>query len=91
MKQDIEEMKTYATKLRTDLTATNLVLSAIVGTLLPEQHLGVLRAMAQLSVMQEQTGVAAGMPEEALRSLRQSVQRHHDHLQGLYKLRKDAA
>lgn len=89
MTQEIEELKTYATKLRTDLTATNLMISAIVGSMPPKQHLAVLKAIAQLSVMQEQTGAAAGAPEEVLRSLQQSVQRQHDHLQGLYKMRKD--
>ncbi|MDP3651624.1 MAG: hypothetical protein Q8R67_08070 [Rhodoferax sp.] len=89
MKNDIAELKAYVTKLRTDLTATNLVLSSIAGSLPPEQHQAVLRAIAQLSVMQEQTDGQAQMPEEIRQNLQQSIQRHHDHLQGLYKMRRD--
>lgn len=91
MKNDIAELKAYVTKLRTDLTATNLVLSSIVGTLPPEQHLGVLRAIAQLSVMQEQSVGAPETQAAAMQQLQQSIQRHHDQLQGLYKMRKDAS
>ena len=90
MNEDIEELKAYATRLRADLMATNLVMSAIVGTLPPEQHLGVLRAIAQLSVMQEQTAGLSPAQAAAMQPVQASVQRLHDHLQGLYKLRKDA-
>jgi hypothetical protein len=89
MKQEIEELKAYSTRLRGDLMATNLVMSAIVGSLPPAQHLGVLRAIAQLSVMQEQTVGQSAKQAEAMQPVQQSVQRLHDHLQGLYKLRKD--
>jgi len=68
--------------------ATNLVMSAIVGSLPPEQHLGVLRAIAQLSVMQEQTAEQAQMPE-AVALLQASIQRIYTHLEGLQKMRKD--
>ncbi|MDP3650923.1 MAG: hypothetical protein Q8R67_04485 [Rhodoferax sp.] len=89
MKNDIADLKAYAEKLRTDLIATNLVLTSIVGTLPPEQHLGVLRAIAQLSVMQEQSVGELQTPAAAMKQLQQSIQRHHDQLQGLYKMRKD--
>ena len=90
MGNDISELKTYASKIRADLMASNLVMSAIVGTMPPEQHQAVLRAIAQLSVMQEQTAEKAQMPPEALQPVLESINRLHDHLQGLYKLRRDA-
>lgn len=89
MKKDIEELKAYVTRLRADLMATNLVLSSIVGSLPAEQHQGVLRAIAQLSVMQEQSAAQSPTQAAALAPVQAAIQRHYDQLQGLYKLRKD--
>ena len=86
MNNDIEELKKYATKLRTDLTATNLLLLAMHGAMTPEQQQQVLKAVAALSVMQEQTAEQAQKPE-AIALLQQSIQRLYTALLGAQKLR----
>lgn len=85
MTNDLEELKTYATKLRTDLSATNLVLLSIAGTLTADQQQRSLAAIAQLSVLQEKTAEKAGM-QEAIAPLQQSIQRLHSALEGAYKV-----
>ncbi|MDO8777068.1 MAG: hypothetical protein Q7K57_51840 [Burkholderiaceae bacterium] len=86
MNNDIEELKIYVTKLRTDLTATNLLLIAMHGAMTPEQQQQVLQAVAGLSVMQEQTAEQAQKPE-AIAQLQQSIQRLYTALLGAQKLR----
>lgn len=88
MEKDIEELKQYVTKLRTDLTATNLVLTAAIGAMPPDQHRATLRAIAQLSVMQEQTAEQAQKPE-AIALLQASIGRMYSQLEGLLTMRKD--
>lgn len=87
MKQDIATLKTAVTKLRADLMATNLTLAAMSSVLTAEQQRQTLKALAELSVMQEQTAEQAQMPE-AIQLLQQSIQRMYDSLDGTAKMRE---
>jgi hypothetical protein len=85
---DSEKITAHVEKLRADLISANLVLSALIDSLPPETHLALLEALARLSVMQDATAEKIQIPEASLSLVRQGVERHYQHLQGLYKLRR---
>ena len=87
MKNDIEAIKTAVTRLRADLMATNLTIDALSSVLTPEQQRQVLKALSELSVMQEQTAEKAQMPE-VIALLQQSIQRMYSSLEGTAKMRQ---
>jgi hypothetical protein len=85
---DSEKITAYVEKLRADLISANLVLSALIDSLPPETHLALLEALARLSVMQDATAEKMQIPEASLSLVRQGVERHYQHLQVLYKVRR---
>ena len=89
MNKDIEDLKTYATKLRADLMATNPVLQCMMRVLTPEQRLRVLSVMAELSVQQEQLAEKT-QKSEAIALMQPAMERQYSALQGAHRLQLQA-
>lgn len=87
MQEDTAALKASDQRLRADLMATNLALAAIASVLTNEQQHQVLKALAELRVMQEQSFAQAG--QESLLPLQQAAnQRMYSNLQGTMKMRQ---
>ncbi len=80
------ELSEKIDRLRADLSATNLALSATMTVLTQEQHQEVLRAIAQASVKKqafvEQIPISEAKLREAGQQLRQAEDRIYKLLQG---------
>lgn len=89
MKQDIEKLKTAVTKLRADLMASNLALQAILTAMPLDDQKQALKALAQLSVMQEQFAEKTQTPaaQEQMKTVVQATDRLYQALQGAHKMR----
>ena len=76
-------------KLRADLIATNMAMQCVMTSMPPEAQQQTLKALAQLSVMQEQSAASQQNPETqaAMQLVQQAVQRQYQGLQGAHKLR----
>lgn len=89
MKQDhakqIDNLTERGRRLRVDLMATNLALTALMGVLPEEQRQRWLASLAQLSVAQEQTAEQAGS-SAAIELLQPAVQRMYTALEGAHKM-----
>ena len=86
MNEELANINETIAKLRIDLMATNQVLLAMSSTLTPDQQRQTLQALAELSVMQEQTVEQAQRPE-AITLLQASIQRMYSALDGVAKMR----
>lgn len=90
MKEDIAALKASDQRLRADLMATNLALAAIASVLTTEQQRQMLKALAELGVMQEQSFERLG--QESLLSMQQAAnQRMYSALEGTMKMRQAKA
>lgn len=89
MKQDrakqIDNLTERGRRLRADLTATNLALTALMGALPQEQRQRWLASLAQLSAAQEQTAEQSGNTE-LIALLQPAVQRMYTALEGAHKM-----
>ena len=86
---EIDLIKTTIEKLRADLMATNMALQCVMTAMPPDAQQQALKALAQLSVMQEQSVAKTQAPEAqaAMRLVTQAVDRVYQGLQGAHKLR----
>jgi len=86
MKTEIDDIKSACEKLRLDLMASNLANLALLSVLTSEQQDQVLKAFAQLAVMQEQTAEKMQKPE-LITSMQAGHQRLYTALQGARTVR----
>jgi hypothetical protein len=88
MNSDSKNITAHVERLRADLIAANLVLSALIDSLPKEIHSALIEALPGLASMQDDVAERLQIPEASLSLVRQGVERHYQHLQGLYKLRR---
>lgn len=87
MTTELEAMRQSGQRLRADLMAANLTIGAIASVLTTEQQAQLMKAMAELSVMTEQTAEKAQMPEH-IAALQSALERQYQAVQGSIRMRQ---
>lgn len=85
--KELEAMRQSGQRLRADLHATTAALCALASVLTPEQQSQLTKALAELSVMTEQSAEKIRMPE-VTGQLQASQERLHQALMGAMKMRQ---
>jgi small-conductance mechanosensitive channel len=89
MKQDFDELLSSVKKLRAEHAATTMALQCLLTVLTPDQQRQTLKALAQLSVMREESAAKSPNPaaQEETQRVVQALDRLYQGLQGAHKLR----
>lgn len=85
----LESLQASGERLRADLMATNMALQCVLTSMPPEAQRQALKALAQLSVMQEQFAAQQATPaaQASMQPVREAVERIYQGLQGAHKMR----
>ena len=87
MNKELEAIRLSGQRLRSDLHATNAALCALASVLTPDQQSQLTKALAELSVMTEQSAENIRMPE-VIAQLQASQEKLHQALIGSMAMRQ---
>ena len=87
MTKELEALRQSGQRLRADLMAANMTIGALASVLPPEQQQQLLKALAELSVLQEQTVEKAQMQEHTA-ALQAALERQYQMMQGSIRMRQ---